>query len=329
MAGTAAVAGEEHSVESSPSNDNGTGVSMDATRRDPEGRDTGLSPGALYRRFAAECRPKPWLYWIDTLGCAALGWSAFAVAVSLGPASSLGAVAAVVAVFALYRAALFVHELAHLRAGAVPGYEVAWHLAVGLPLLVPGLMYVGSHNEHHKRSVFGTVADPEYEPMALWSIPRILLSGLPLFVVPLLLVLRWGVLGPLSYLISPLRPLVVGRLSTLIINVRYYRPLPQGEEVRRWALQEAGTAFVVWAVAAALWAGRIGAEVVQVWYAVTLGLLAVNLHLTEQGPAVDDLFSVIECERVQREPQTDGLLILRVDVARFTDVDSKSLARVR
>src|SRR4029078_9728560 len=123
----------------------------------------------------------------------------------------------IVATLALYRAVLFIHELAHLKRSSVPGFDVAWSLWAGFPLLVPSLMYVGSHGEHHRRVVFGTDKDPEYQAIGQWSQAKVVGSVLPLFFVPVLLFLRWGVLGPLSHVIPPLRRFVVGYMSTLVI----------------------------------------------------------------------------------------------------------------
>ena len=52
--------------------------------------------------------------------------------------------------------------------------------------------------------------------------------------------LRWGILGPLSYLIPPLRRFVVHYLSTLVINPTYQRRMPEGRMARRWMIEEAG-----------------------------------------------------------------------------------------
>src|SRR5574340_936101 len=61
--------------------------------------------------------PNPWIYWLDFLFHISLGWAAFAV-ILLAPMLSAWQIAAlVVATFAFYRAAIFVHELAHLKKG--------------------------------------------------------------------------------------------------------------------------------------------------------------------------------------------------------------------
>ena len=45
----------------------------------------------------------------------------------------LSLVSALIAVLALYRAGSFIHELTHIKTGAVPGFRLAWNLLVGDP----------------------------------------------------------------------------------------------------------------------------------------------------------------------------------------------------
>ena len=61
----------------------------------------------------------------------------------------------------------FIHELTHIKKGAVKGFRFTWNLIVGVPLLVPSFMYEGVHNQHHAKTYYGTVDDPEYLPLAL------------------------------------------------------------------------------------------------------------------------------------------------------------------
>jgi fatty acid desaturase len=230
----------------------------------------------IRRRFADAFRVRPGVYWTDMLASAGVGWTLFLVSVAAAPWSLLQLVATAGAVFALLRAALFIHELAHLRSGELPGFEFAWNLLVGIPVAVPSLMYVGSHTDHHKRTGFGTEEDPEYAPIAHWSRLRIALFVVTVAFVPFLLVLRWGALGPLSRLLPGLRRFVVAHCSTLVINVRYERPEPRGRAAVRWAWQEAGAAIFVWAVVAGLALGRIPIHAVSQWLLVAAGILVVN-----------------------------------------------------
>lgn len=239
-----------------------------------------LRPGALYRRFAADLEPQARIYWLDLITSALLGWASFGLAAVSAPWSFVKFAASVVATFALYRAVLFVHELAHLRKGAVPGFEAVWNIIVGCPMLVPSLMYVGPHADHHRRKIFGTGLDPEYEPIARWSPLRILASGLSMFVVPPVLLLRWGVLGPISWLVPPFRRVLIERASTLLINARYRRKLPGPEQKWRWILGEAGAALSSWTIMYLVWTGTITHGLLIQYYSVMAALLMVNYART-------------------------------------------------
>lgn len=234
------------------------------------------SPGELRQRFASAFRPRRWIYWTDMLLSACLGWSLFALAVSVPFGSPLHVLATFGAIFALLRTVLFIHELAHRRESELPGFGVAWNLLVGIPVQVPSLMYLGSHLDHHRRTGFGTNEDPEYAPIARWSRRRIASFVLTVAFVPLVMPIRWAILGPLSRLVPPLRPLVVSRLSTLAINSHYRRPMPRGAQLRRWNWQEAGAALFVWSVAGAVAAGWIPLEVIGQWLLVAAGVWIVN-----------------------------------------------------
>lgn len=235
------------------------------------------SPHQLVKRFPEAFRVRPGKYWSDMLVSAGVGWTLFAFSVALPLGAPLQIAATLGAIFALYRAMLFIHELAHVRTGQLPGFEAAWNLVAGIPLLVPSLMYVPSHLEHHKRTVFGTPDDPEYVPLAHWSRFRIARFVVTVAFVPLALVFRWALLGPLSRVLPPLRRLVVGKLSTLVINSEYTRPAPRTRAARRrWAYEEAGAAVYTWAVAGAVYAGWIPwLALVQLWI-VGAGILVVN-----------------------------------------------------
>ena len=189
--------------------------------------------------------PRPALYWADMLGSAVLGYAALVGAVML---PGLSAVAAgVVAVLALYRAMSFIHEVSHLKhAGAMRGFRRGFDAVVGVPMLIPSFMYEGVHNLHHAKTRYGTSEDPEYLPLALmkpWTLPVfVLVSAL----APLGLLIRYGVLAPLSAVVPGLRRVVVERYSALAINPSFRRRAPEGDAKRYWDRLEAACA--VWAM---------------------------------------------------------------------------------
>ena len=188
---------------------------------------------------------RPEIYWPDMLLSAAVGYAGIAGAILLEGWAAWAAGA--VAVFTLYRALLFIHELTHIHKTALPGFRFAWNLLVGIPMLTPSFMYEGVHTLHHARTRYGTAEDPEYLPLALmkpWSLPTFLLVSL---LLPVGLLIRSAVLVPLGAIIPPLRRVVWQRASSLSINPDFRRRAPEGEFARMVFWQELGAS--VWALA--------------------------------------------------------------------------------
>ncbi len=188
----------------------------------------------------------PAVYWPDFLVSTLLGWAGLAGAI-LFENGVLALASALVAMLALYRAASFIHELTHIRAGALPGFRFAWNLLIGIPLMIPSFLYEGVHSQHHQRTRYGTANDPEYLPLALmkpWSLPVFIVVAL---LAPVGLILRFGVLTPLGLVIPPLRRAIVAQYSALSINPAYRRRAPEGAFARMWRWQEAGACL--WALA--------------------------------------------------------------------------------
>jgi fatty acid desaturase len=190
--------------------------------------------------------PRPGMYWADMTGSAAIGYAALVGAATLP--GGWAAAAGVVAVLALYRAMSFIHEVSHMKhAGPMRGFRQGWDAIVGVPMLIPSFMYEGVHNLHHAKTRYGTADDPEYLPLALmkpWTLPVfILVSAL----APLGLLIRYGVLAPLSVVVPGLRRAVMERYSALAINPQFRRRAPEGDARAYWNRVE--LAASVWAVA--------------------------------------------------------------------------------
>jgi len=200
---------------------------------------------------------RPEIYWPDMLLCAVLGYGALAGAI-LTASPLLAVLLGVISALALYRALLFIHELTHIHETALPGFRFVWNLLVGIPMLIPSLMYEGVHTLHHARTRYGTAEDPEYLPLALmkpWTLPMFILLSL---LLPVGLLLRSAVLVPLGVVIPPLRRLVWERASSLSINPGFRRRPPEGPFARMVFWQELGAS--VWALfliaSAVIWGWR-------------------------------------------------------------------------
>jgi len=215
----------------------------------------------------------PAIYWPDFLASALLGYAALAGAV-LFDSTALAVISGLVAMLALYRAASFIHELTHIREGALPGFRFAWNLLVGIPLMIPSFMYEEVHTQHHARTRYGTANDPEYIPLALmkpWSLPLFIIVAA---LAPIGLILRFGVLTPLSVLIPSLRQKVVAEFSALSINPAYRRRAPEGNFARQWAWQEAGACVFALALVGSVFA--FGWKPLLIYMAVHSGMTVIN-----------------------------------------------------
>jgi fatty acid desaturase len=211
-------------------------------------------------------RARPAVYYADLSASAALAWGALlASTATRGPRAAL---CFILAVLALYRAASFIHELTHLRPGAVPGFSAFWNVVIGVPLLLPSMLYVGVHNVHHARGHYGTMRDPEYLPIGRWAPGKVALWVLHAALLPVALVLRFLVLAPLSVLHPRLRAWVWGKASGLTINPAFERASPPAAQRRAFLAQEA--ACFAWALALAALT-VLGALP---WRAVLLGVTA-------------------------------------------------------
>jgi fatty acid desaturase len=218
--------------------------------------------------------PSSAIYWADMLGSAVVGYAALFATMALGWPVALAT--GLVAVLALYRAGSFIHELTHIKKGAVRGFRFTWNAVVGIPLLVPSFMYEGVHNQHHAKRYYGTVDDPEYLPLALmhpWTLPLFLVAAA---LAPVGMLIRFAILAPLSLLSPKLRSIVVGRYSGLQINPRFVRPRPQGEFARDWAWQEAACSLWAIALIAMVATGVVPLRAFLIFLAVGSGVMLLN-----------------------------------------------------
>ena len=219
--------------------------------------------------------PKSAIYWADMLGSALIGYAALLSTMLVRP-TWLSLASGLIAVLALYRAGSFIHELTHIKKGAVKGFRFTWNLIVGIPLLVPSFMYEGVHNQHHAKRYYGTVDDPEYLPLALmhpWTLPVFLIVAA---LAPIGMLIRFGILAPLSLLFPKLRTVVVGRYSGLQINPKFVRPKPEGAFARDWAWQEAAASGWTIALIAMVATGVIPLRAFLIFLAVSAGVMFLN-----------------------------------------------------
>lgn len=218
--------------------------------------------------------PIAWIYWTDLLVSTTIGYVAF-LGFLLLPDAWMQWACFPVCCLALYRVALFVHEIAHFKPNALRKFRIAWSCLVGIPFLLPTFFY-DTHREHHRKNSYGTQEDGEYLNFA--KRPWLTLFGY-LFqppIIPLLAFIRFGVITPISYLHPKLRSMVISKASALVVVPTFSREVPAPEKRRFWYVQEWGCCSVVWSLVVGTISGLLPWQWLLKLYLVSVTVLIVN-----------------------------------------------------
>lgn len=221
------------------------------------------------------------IYWCDFLLSIAAFWGSAAALVLRAPPLDTAAFAwFTVAVFALYRASCFMHEIVHLPRQVLPGFRWCWDLLCGIPMLLPACFY-SSHLDHHAAGRYGTRQDPEYLPLLHESWAHMALLLLGTLMAPLTLWVRFALLTPLAWCALPVRRFVDERCSSVTLHTHHRAdPARLLRTLRQVRLAELLTTLWAWS-ATALWVGGVLPQRwVLTFLAVVLGVLLVNMVRT-------------------------------------------------
>ncbi len=218
--------------------------------------------------------PNPVIYWMDFLFSVSLGWGSFILILQAELFSIQQIFFYLIASLAIYRAAIFTHELVHLKKGTFKFFRFVWNVLAGCPLLIPSFFFSAVHSNHHQQKAYGTLEDGEYYPFAVKSPYKIISYILFSFCIPILFYFRSVVLTPLSYLNKNLRTLVWERTSSLAIDLSYRRPPPYRRDESTWQLQELLASFYGIGVTVLIIMGQLPLGVLILWY-----LICAPVHL--------------------------------------------------
>lgn len=198
----------------------------------------------------------PAIYWLDFLLSVGTAWALTAVYFTAPAWSALQVLAFAVAGVLFYRAGTFIHEIVHMPGGQMLWFKRAWNLLLGVPLLMPWILY-RNHTEHHNHRQFGTPADGEYLPLASSHLLETIkyLAQAPL--LPLFMLLRFGVATPLSWLGGArLREWVLTYISAAVSNPYYRKRFPKRDEGHLKVVEAACFAYLL-AIGGLLWLGKV------------------------------------------------------------------------
>lgn len=264
---------------------NTTTISPDAAERQPASAFSVAAARALVNDLFT---PNPWIYWPDFLITTAIGYAATALYLTADNFSVVQFAALVVAAFALFRTGTFIHEIVHLRKGTLPGFVLAWNILVGVPMGTPSSFYA-NHADHHSKTDYGTPQDGEYLPFTHSSRKHLIAYAIQPLIIPLLAIIRFVVLAPLSVVIPPLRRFVEERASSYVSNP-YYRKEP-GRLVppRIFLLAEAATSALYIALAIGFATGYLPLEALAKVYVLAVFGIALNWLRNLGGHRFDSL----------------------------------------
>jgi fatty acid desaturase len=212
------------------------------------------------------------IYWSDFLLSVTAAW-ALALYFLLTPGWGVLPVLALLASAVLFfRAGTFIHEIIHFRAGELKWFARVWNLLMGIPLLMPWIIYK-NHIEHHSVRYFGTPDDGEYLPLAAAPPQETIKYVLQAPLLPFFTVMRFGVVGPLSWLHRGLREWVLTAASAGVSNPYFRKRFSAAEE---WHLRIMEVLCFLWllALVVLLANGFIG------WMVLLKGYVLIGLTLS-------------------------------------------------
>ena len=202
----------------------------DASRVDPQSfaiREMRQIVGDLFR-------PTPAIYWTDFFVSMTIGYGAAAVYLRSPLFSLQQFLFLAIATVFIYRISLFMHEICHFRKGQMTAFKVVWNLFAGIPMLTPSFFYE-THRDHHNTRHYGTEHDGEYLPLVSSGWRGVATFLLQPFLLPLLTVIRFVVVTPISFLHPRWRQWALEHWSSFVIDLKYKRPLDGKEPRRLWA----------------------------------------------------------------------------------------------
>ncbi|MGD9722059.1 MAG: fatty acid desaturase [Pirellulales bacterium] len=220
--------------------------------------------------------PNPVIYWADLLLSIGVGYACAGAYLKMPGFSWLRVVCYLVGVFAVFRASSFVHEIVHLRNGQLGRFQVAWDLLCGIPLLFPSFAYA-HHLDHHRCDSYGTDHDGEYLPFGVDPPRTIGYFFLLTLAWPFLVVLRFLILTPLSFVVPSFRRWLLARFSSFgIINFRHRLEITSSSPLKYWAFLDLACCLRTWLVVALVGLGVYGWAHVGLLFFFAASVLSLN-----------------------------------------------------
>ncbi|MGI9518953.1 MAG: fatty acid desaturase family protein [Pirellulaceae bacterium] len=214
------------------------------------------------------------IYWVDFLLTVAVLAVASHLYLRVPVEPGLKIICYVITVILAYRAAIFMHEVAHLPRGEMKGFKVAYELLIGIPMMVPSFLYK-SHLDHHRTRHYGTHHDGEYLPLSrgFRDVAKFLAQ---ILYVPILVFLRFLFVVPVSLLHPRLRRWVLEHWSSFVINLDYKREITDRDPVHLWLLLDIACFLRIVAALVFIAMGWLPWYILLMFYSIAVATLTLN-----------------------------------------------------
>jgi fatty acid desaturase len=218
----------------------------------------------------------PVTFYVDLIGTAVLAWGALWM-LAITPLSSPTALWFLLAYIGFFRGHAFIHEVVHFRK-KITGLGPLYNLLFGFANRAPYYIH-DPHQFHHLPTTFGTAKDPEYMVIAGKGRFYFFLPILSAPILPLILLVRFGVLPIVSWAFPVAwREWLYRHLSTLVVNPGYVRELRHAEDLRTALLQDTGCALYLLSWIALGISGILPVAFFVWMYAVIVATTLVNIY---------------------------------------------------
>lgn len=222
-------------------------------------------------------RPSLPIFFTDFLLTIGLAYAATAVYLTAEAWSLAQLAAFFVAGTAMYRAAIFIHELEHRPPGSFRAFTFTWNALCGVPFFMPSFLY-DNHVDHHSQNTYGTQGDSEY--LSLARRPRAVRAFLFATIGlldPVLGPLRFLLLTPWTFASSKLDHRIWTQTSSLyMLNPQYRRKYDaSARSAARWTMEVVCCA-TAWTWVVLIWNGVVPLAIVGKVYLLFAAWMAVN-----------------------------------------------------
>lgn len=246
--------------------------------------------------------PDQRIYFLDLALTSIIGWLSFSL-VLYSTFLPVQIFWFMVAAFALYRGIAFIHELVHQP--SMNKFRYFWHAVIGIPLMVPFLLYLPVHRPHHNSSIYGTPKDGEYEQFQ-GRLPVIMTKlFLGNFLTPIMVWVRFSILTPISFFFPVLGEKIIPSFIHLSLRLTFRADPLTGSVKRESSIIELFCCLKGWALFGLLVSGFQATVIL--WACTLIAIATLNMI---RGVTSTHQYSELESGRETREQMLDSVNIV-------------------